>query len=123
MNNCSSDYASAKSFGLGFFAYEKVLTLGWEAVGKGTLSSGPGDPLWRDPLNAKDVVTHAIPKANRWGVLKKSDEVVLQFFGNRGGDVTTGCCWSYWRRVDVWCYRERRRRDDERGSIIFTAAE
>ncbi|CAD7925999.1 unnamed protein product [Amoebophrya sp. A120] len=69
------DYASAKSFGLGFEAYQRVVCPGWEKVGLGKESKGPGPPLWRDPLNAKDVKTHLIPKANRWGPRKKSDEV------------------------------------------------
>ncbi|CAD7952302.1 unnamed protein product [Amoebophrya sp. A25] len=60
------DYASAKSFGLGYEAYQRVICPGWEKAGQGKESKGPGPPLWRDPLSAKDVKTHLIPKANRW---------------------------------------------------------
>eukprot|EP00391_Amoebophrya_sp_Ameob2_P007716 CAMPEP_0178994934 /NCGR_PEP_ID=MMETSP0795-20121207/7564_1 /TAXON_ID=88552 /ORGANISM="Amoebophrya sp., Strain Ameob2" /LENGTH=319 /DNA_ID=CAMNT_0020687219 /DNA_START=268 /DNA_END=1224 /DNA_ORIENTATION=+ len=68
------DYATAKSFGLGFEAYERVICPGWEKAGQGKLSKGPGPPLWRDPLNARDVKTHLIPKAGRWA-RSKADEV------------------------------------------------
>jgi len=67
------DYATAKSFGLGFHAYERVICPGWEKAGQGKESSGPGPPLWRDPLNASDVRTHAIPKGPRWARTRSQD--------------------------------------------------
>lgn len=68
------DYATGKSFGLGFGAYERVICPGWETAGQGKESPGPGPPLWRDPLNASDVRCHAIPKGPRWAK-SRGDEV------------------------------------------------
>jgi hypothetical protein len=63
-----SDYATGKSFGLGFGAYKKVVCPGWETAGRGQAGHGPGEPLWFDRLDPKtnNVKTHAIGKAPRW---------------------------------------------------------